>query len=120
MRDRRGQALVEMALSMVILLLLLLGITQFGMIFGAQLMLNHGAREGARLGAVGGSNAEIRQRVVETVPFLDNSYTPLIVRNSQGVRVTVHFDVPVFTPFMANFLGGNTFRTESEVIMRRE
>jgi Flp pilus assembly protein TadG len=63
-RQRRGAALVELAIVMPLLLLLLLGIIEFGMIMHAQVMLDQGAREGARTAAIGGLQAEI---VAETV-----------------------------------------------------
>lgn len=52
-RNDRGVAALEFALVLPILVLLLLGIMEFGMIFGDQLALTHAAREGARLASVG-------------------------------------------------------------------
>jgi hypothetical protein len=47
-RDERGQNLVEFALLLPILLILLMGIMQFGLIFNAYVTLNNAVREGAR------------------------------------------------------------------------
>jgi hypothetical protein len=58
-RLRRGAALVELAIAMPVLLLILMGIIEFGMIMHAQVMLDQGAREGARTAAIGGRTAEI-------------------------------------------------------------
>ena len=63
-RQRRGAALVELAIAMPLLLLLLLGIIEFGMIMHAQVMLDQGAREGARTAALGRLRDEV---VAETV-----------------------------------------------------
>jgi Flp pilus assembly pilin Flp len=49
----RGAAALEFALIAPVLLLLLLGIIEFGFMFQAQLALTHAAREGARMAAVG-------------------------------------------------------------------
>ncbi len=49
---RRGQAMVETGLVVVILLLLSIGLFQYGMIYSSSLALNNLAREGARYAAV--------------------------------------------------------------------
>jgi Flp pilus assembly protein TadG len=52
-RDRaRGQSLVEFALVLVPLLLLILGIVQFGLIFNSYVTMTNAAREGARTGTI--------------------------------------------------------------------
>jgi len=48
----RGAAMVEFALVLPILLLLTLGIINFGYLFGQQLSLNQAVREGARAAVV--------------------------------------------------------------------
>ena len=48
---RRGQGLVEFALALPILLLLLLGLLEFGIAFDHHLTLQYATREGARTGA---------------------------------------------------------------------
>ncbi|HEY7469884.1 MAG TPA: TadE/TadG family type IV pilus assembly protein [Acidimicrobiia bacterium] len=50
--DERGASLVEFALLAPLLLLLLLGMVEFGWLFAQNLDVRHGAREGARLAAV--------------------------------------------------------------------
>ena len=52
-RDREGGAnLVEFAILAPLLILLLFGIIEFAWVFGQNLNVRHGAREGARLAAV--------------------------------------------------------------------
>ena len=48
----RGQALVEFAIVLVPLLVLLVGIIQFGFLFGANVTLTNAAREGTRAGTI--------------------------------------------------------------------
>lgn len=48
----RGQSLVEFSLVLVPLLLLILGIVQFGLIFNSYVTMTNAAREGARTGTV--------------------------------------------------------------------
>lgn len=50
-RTSRGQAMVEMAMILPILLLLVLGMLEFGLAFDHQLTLEYASREGARTGS---------------------------------------------------------------------
>lgn len=52
-RCRKGQALVEFALVLPLLMLLILGIVEFGRAWNAKQILTDAAREGARLSVVG-------------------------------------------------------------------
>lgn len=55
-RNDSGAVAVELALILPILVLLLFGMAQFGLAFAQVLGLNSGARQGARLGVVPGSD----------------------------------------------------------------
>lgn len=61
---RRGAALVEFAIVVPLLMLLLLGIMEFGMILHDYLSISQGAREGVREAAVGSPQGKVRQRVM--------------------------------------------------------
>ncbi len=50
--DRRGQALVEFAILLPLLLLLLIGIVEFGLLLYNQQVITNASREGARYGIV--------------------------------------------------------------------
>ena len=71
-RDREGgAALVEFAVLAPLLLLLVLGIVEFGYTFGQYNGVRHAAREGARYAAVdGGTNPQIARRVCESTEGL--------------------------------------------------
>lgn len=64
-RAERGAELVEFALVLPLLLLIGLGMCDFGMLFQRYEVVTHAAREGARAGAVGLSQQQI-ETVVET------------------------------------------------------
>jgi len=60
----RGAAAVEMALVMPLLILMIMGIIDFGRIFNGEIQLSQAAREGARIAALGGSGGYIPSNVV--------------------------------------------------------
>jgi Flp pilus assembly protein TadG len=63
LRREEGAAAVEFALIVGVLCMLLFGMLQFGLAFFQLQNLRAAAREGARIGAVGATDTEIRQRV---------------------------------------------------------
>lgn len=89
---RRGQALVEMAASILVVLPIMMGILEFGWLLKNVNQMNNAAREGARAAAVGRTTAKITERVV-------NMAKPLkyrIVNESKGNTVVTRID-PVVT-----------------------
>jgi Flp pilus assembly protein TadG len=67
---RRGGVTVEAALLTPLLIMLLFGIIEFGLIFKDLLLIHQAAREGARVAAVGASTYEITDRVMQSAPTL--------------------------------------------------
>jgi Flp pilus assembly protein TadG len=59
-RGQRGQTLVEFAFTLPLLLVFLLVLVDFGLAVDRRQMLQHAVREGARVGAVGATVAEIQ------------------------------------------------------------
>ena len=71
-RSRAGSALVEVAVSFPIFMLILLGIIEFGRAMSVNQSLNNAAREGCRAAIVDGSSTQdveelVMQSVVNTV-----------------------------------------------------
>lgn len=100
----RGQATVEMALVLPILLLVLMGIVEFGRLLHAQLQLQHAAREGVRLGITGAHNADIEQRVREAAPTLDPARLSVLItpppdQRQRGASLTVTLDYTFVTVY---------------------
>ncbi len=66
--DRRGNAMVEFALVLPILVLVVFGITEFGRAWMTLNVMNAAAREGARLAVVTGPDVDaVRARVSEVL-----------------------------------------------------
>lgn len=114
-KDERGQAVAEFAMIVPIFLLLVFAIVDFGMGFHAWITVTNAAREGARLGAVGGSSIEISDEVYATSATLDAAQLSVIVTNAEGnpgesVTVDVTYDYQLITPLSSvmGLVSGNT------------
>ena len=80
-RDDRGTALIEMAFTLPLLLLISIGIIEFGRAFQTWQVLTNAAREGARVAVLPGfSDAMVTSRVQQYVQagVLDNNVTPTV------------------------------------------
>jgi Flp pilus assembly protein TadG len=125
-RGERGQATVELALVVPVLLLILFGIMEFGRIFSAYLIITNAAREGARLAAVGASDTAIEQRVEDAAAGLDLSRLTVTITPSEGSRVTgiqatvsVGYSVDLVTPVLSG-VAPNPFPLTAQAAMRVE
>lgn len=67
LNNRRGQALVEFALLLPFIMLVLIGIVEFGRAWNAKQMVTDAAREGARWAVVGNPLITTQQQVIDTV-----------------------------------------------------
>lgn len=125
----KGQATLELALVLPILILLLFGIVEFGRIFNASLTIAQAAREGARVGAVGGSDEEIVSAVKAVAATLDldklqvnvdppESSPGLRVRGGR-LRVEVDYSVTLVAPVIAEFIP-NPYPLQAVAVMRIE
>lgn len=66
----RGAALVEFAIASVLLIMLVFGVIEFGLMIKDYLGLNQAAREGARSAALGSPVATIESRVRDSAAVL--------------------------------------------------
>jgi Flp pilus assembly protein TadG len=72
----RGAVAVEFALILPVLLLLLLGIMEFGRAYNAQLSLTHAARESVRTLAIFNTPGDAIAEAVHETPTLSPKLTP--------------------------------------------
>ena len=93
-RNDRGAVALEFAILAPILMMLLVGMLEFGFMFQAQLAVTHAAREGARMAAVG-DGSEWDAAVVEARAFplttADGLSISLTQPDAASVRVTVSY-----------------------------
>lgn len=111
LQDSRGQAIVELAIVLSVLLLLLTGIMEFGRVLSAQLVVSHAAREGARVGILGKTDIEITQAVLNAATALDESRISVTITPSQPervrgseLRVETGFEVDIVVPLIGDIL----------------
>jgi Flp pilus assembly protein TadG len=99
-RNQRGQAMTEFALVMPLLLFLLLGVIQFGIVFNNYITLTDAVRAGARKGAVGRRvtqpAAAVDQQVRRAATDLKSSDLNVTVNSTwaQGSDVSVTATYP--------------------------
>ena len=96
-RNERGAAAVEFALVLPILLMLVFGIIDFGLMIHEKTMLANAAREGARNGAISRSEAVIRQTVANSLVGAAQTEATVTVScvKANGTACTGSFDAAV-------------------------
>ena len=125
-KSERGQSLVELAISIVILVYLLAGAVEFGLAFFQYVQLRDAAQEGALYGSMNPSdptNIELRVRNASTSPvnLLDTSkvtVTQTIIGSAcegNGIEVRVSFNHQIFMPFIPQFIGSSTIPLNATV-----
>jgi Flp pilus assembly protein TadG len=91
-QSERGQSLVELAVTLPILILLLLGTLDFGMAIFSYSMLRDAAQEGAFYGSFNPSNVkEIENRARNISPRADDEVfsSPVQLRDKDLIKVSV-------------------------------
>lgn len=111
-RDERGQSMVEFALVLPVILLILFAITEFGLVFEAQLTLSHLARAGARLATVGATDAEIIDSIRSGAVGLDLDALEIGISPTDAARpsgatvtVTLRYTFSVVIPLISDIVG---------------
>jgi len=120
-RADEGASAVEFALVLGLLVVMLMGIAQFGITFSQWLAIEHAAREGSRWGSLGyeagttSSPDTVRNKVWAAAPALNPRLTDAQIAVTPGapaehagepVSVTVSYPTPVL-PFMNRVFGTN-------------
>lgn len=103
----RGAAAVEFGLLLPILLLIVLGIAEFGRAYNVQVSLSAAAREGARVLALDIGDADAATR--DAAPSLDSGAMGVTTSGCAApggsATVTATYSLEPFTPLLGNFIG---------------
>jgi Flp pilus assembly protein TadG len=133
--NERGQSLVELAISLVVLLYLLSGVVEFGIAFFQFIQLRDAAQEGALYASLNptdttniktrvqnASNSPIDLQVTTgpravtiTITTIDSDGDTISSCVGDGVKVDVEFDHQVFMPFIPTLIGSSTIHLTGSV-----
>ena len=118
-----GQALVETAIALPVLIGLIYAVIAFGRVYGAYLALSSTTRDAARLAAIGASRAEIEQAVHDSLDpagLAGGANLSIVGETGQAgepvtVKVTISVTNPVAIPGLPDPMTLTSWTT-----MRRE
>lgn len=114
-RKRRGSVTLETILLLPVFLVVLFGTVEFGLVLIAKQQLLTASREGARVGALGGSETEVRAAVARVLGsgnlagadvqarLTDDSGVPLA--SGEPVEVSVDLPADAATPDLLRLIG---------------
>ena len=124
MKNERGQSLVELSVSLVLLLLLLAGAVEFGMAFFQFVQLRDAAQEGALYGSMNPTDtAGITARVqgASNSPINLTTITPSITYpdtkqcEGYGIKVELTYSHHIFMPFIPQVIGTHDIPLKASV-----
>ena len=112
-RDERGASAVEFAFIVPLLIVLVVGIAEFGRAFQVQSTLSAAAREGVRTMALQNDPAAARASVENVAASLNPAVTdgqiaisptacPFTYPSATNVTVTISYRLPFFTGFFGS------------------
>ena len=125
----RGQSLVEMSLTLIVLLFLLLGAVEFSLALFQYVTINDAAQEGAIYGSIEPSAiGEIRKRVLATasdilvlnegdvaVNLVGDAYCEGLSASGapNAIQVVVTYSHAIFMPMVTPMIGTNTINLKA-------
>lgn len=118
-RRDTGQAAVELALCLPLVMLLLLGVVQVAMVVRGELLVQHAAREGARAASVSATPAPSAARAVEAAlgtAGMDADGASTAVAGGQ-VRVTVRATTRTDVPLVGALVGDVSHRAAVAMVL---
>ena len=123
-KNEKGQSLVEFALVVPLLLLLVIGIAEFGRAWMTKNILTGAAREAVRIlavptGSIGAAWGRA-DNVLRSAGIATASILVIDAASYEPVSVTVTYDFPVTIAGFIPGLNNATFTLRSTTTMRRE
>lgn len=120
-RPDRGQAAVELALVLPLLVLVLLAVVQVALVLRAQLLVVHAAREGARAAAVDpADDAAVVGALAATPLPIDRVEVRVVDAGGGRVRVEVEHRAATDLPLVGPLLGDVTLRASATMRVEHE
>ena len=125
LKRTEGATAVEMAIVLPVLLLIICGIMDFGIVFFQLHNVNEAAREGARQTAV---SQNLSTAASTTIAYIKSKYDnnfnvtvfPSPPVSGSDVTVTVTNSVTIITPIISVFFPSNPYTVTGKTVMRVE
>ena len=114
----RGQATVELALLLPVIAVVALAVVQVGLVVHARVMVTHAAREGVRVAAVGGSDADVAQAVAIAGGLSPGRVVVEVDRTAGRAIVRVDYLAETDVPLVGSFV--DAVRLTASATMRLE
>jgi len=125
-KEENGQSLVEFTLVLPLLLLLMMGIFEFGRIFYDYLIITNASREGARWAVVGKSDNEVINIVNDSCATIDLERLQIEITPAENERkrgepleISLRYEVDMIVPLWGVVLP-DPFPIETHALMRME
>ncbi len=124
-RRESGQAMVEFALVLPILLAVLCGIIDFGWLYYNQLTLTNAAREGARYAVIHYDPSvdwkqDAEDRMLSSIAGISSATAIVSDPVEQRITAQVTADARILTGFTSTIIGKNTLQLTASCTMRLE
>lgn len=117
---------MEFALVLPLLIILLMGIFEFGRIFSSYVMITNAAREGARNVVVGRDDSQVSADILNMAGALDVGNVTVVINpggesrvRGSSVTVEVAGELEIITPVIGKFMP-NPFPVMAVSTMRME
>lgn len=115
--------MVEMALILPVLVLVLVGILEFGLLFKTYIQVSYGASEISRAASLSASSSEItalKDNIFQDLNSgsLQVTITPATTVKGQPITVEVRYTYQLVTPIMSNLLSGNIVLRGRSVVIK--
>jgi len=126
-----GQAIVELALVLPLVVMLIFGALDVGRLFNAQIVITEAAREGARVAAVEcalgttSCTTDVNTRVQSALTGLDLTQSSVTLSpgpyvSGSPVTVQVDYSISFITPIIGALIPGSPFTLSGATTMRLE
>ena len=125
LKTEKGQAMVEFALVLPVLLVLLCGIIDFGWLYYNQITLNNAAREGARYAVIHYNPATdwkgaAESRMLTSLAGVSSAAAIVSDPVEQQITASVTASPRILTGFTSTILGKRTLELHASCTMRLE
>ena len=126
LQKNNGQALIETALVLPIIILILMGIIDFGLMFSNYFIVSNASRDAARNAVVGQSDVQTQALIANMTSTLNQEKIKITIYPADSLRkkgdevsITIEYDNTLLTPIISAIIP-NPVKLISKTTMRME